>query len=188
MPTLVLLAGPNGAGKTTFIDRFLRRRAGTFVFVNLDEVARDFVIPGLDPGTGSGPARDLAAGRRVLERLDALIAARADIVLETTLATRSLARRLRACRAAPDRLARPDHQEAYRIELIYLRLPDAEASIARVRHRVERGGHGIPEATLRRRFPLSLAYLETVYKPLVDAWEVYASGGETPELLDWGPQ
>lgn len=169
MPTLVLLAGPNGAGKTTLIDRLLKRRAGTFVFVNPDEVARDL--------RGSGPARDLAAGRRVLERLDGLIAARADIVLETTLATRSHARRLRACRAA-----------GYRIELIYLRLPDAEASIARVRHRVERGGHGIPEATLRRRFPLSLDYLETVYKPLVDNWEVYASGGETPELLDWGPQ
>ena len=177
MPTLVLLAGPNGAGKTTFIDRFLRQRAETFVFVNPDEVARDFVIPGRDPGTGFGPERDLAAGRRVLERLDALIEARADIVLETTLATRSHARRLKACRAA-----------GYRIALIYLRLPDAEASIARVRHRVERGGHGIPEATLRRRFPLSLDYLETVYKPLVDAWEVWASGDGEPELLEWGPK
>ena len=180
MPTLVLLAGPNGAGKTTLIDRLLKQRAATFVFVNPDEVARDL--------TGTGPARDLAAGRRVLERLDALIAARADIVLETTLATRSLARRLRACRAAPDRLARPDHQEAYRIELIYLRLPDAEASIARVRRRVERGGHGIPEATLRRRFPLSLDYLETVYKPLVDEWEVYASREDGLVLLEMSPR
>ena len=178
MPTLVLLAGPNGAGKTTFIGRFLRRRAGTFVFVNPDEVARDL----------ASPARDLAAGRRVLERLDALITARADIVLETTLATRSLARRLRACRAAPARLARPDHQEAYRIELTYLRLPSAEASIARVRHRVERGGHGIPEATLRRRFPLSLDYLETVYKPLVDEWEVYASREDGLVLLEMSPR
>ena len=167
MPTLVLLAGPNGAGKTTFIGRFLRRRAGTFVFVNPDEVARDII----------GPDRDLAAGRRVLERLDALIDARADIVLETTLATRSHARRLKACRAA-----------GYRIALIYLRLPDAEASIARVRRRVERGGHGIPEATLRRRFPLSLDYLETVYKPLVDEWEVYASSDEGLVLLEMSPR
>ena len=109
--------------------------------------------------------------------VDALIAARADLVLETTLATRAHARRLKACRAA-----------GYRIALIYLRLPDVEASIARVRRRVERGGHGIPEATLRRRFPLSLDYLETVYKPLVDEWEVWASGDGGPELLDWGPK
>ena len=60
--------------------------------------------------------------------------------------------------------------------------------IDRFRRRVERGGHGIPEATLRRRFLLSREYLETVYKPIVDAWRVYASGADAPELLDWGPK
>lgn len=168
MPTLVLLAGPNGAGKTTFLNALLRERAATFQFVNPDEVARP--LP-------DGPGRDLAAGRLVLERLEALTSARADVVLETTLATRSHAVRVRAWKAA-----------GYRIDLIYLRLPDVEASIARVARRVERGGHGIPEAALRRRFPLSLDYLETVYKPLADRWEVWASGGDTPELLDWSPR
>lgn len=153
MPTLVLLAGPNGAGKTTFINGFLRERAEAFQFVNPDEVARS--LP-------HGPGRDLAAGR---------------LVLETTLATRTHARRIRDWKAA-----------GYRFELVYLRLPSVEASIARVAHRVARGGHGIPEETLRRRYPLSLDYLETVYKPLADSWQVYASGGETPELLDWGPR
>jgi phosphomannomutase len=33
-----------------------------------------------------------------------------------------------------------------------LRLPDADYSVARVARRVARGGHGIPEDTLRRRF------------------------------------
>jgi predicted ABC-type ATPase len=87
MSTLVLLAGPNGAGKTTFINGFLRERAEAFQFVNPDEVARS--LPGV------GRARDLTAGRLVLERLDALFALRADVVLETTLATRSHAVRIR---------------------------------------------------------------------------------------------
>jgi predicted ABC-type ATPase len=169
MPTLVLLAGPNGAGKTTFINGFLRERAETFQFVNPDEVARSL--------TGIGPARDLAAGRLVIERLDQLFALRADVVLETTLATRSHAVRIRDWKAA-----------GYRVELIYLRLPSADHSVARVAHRVARGGHGIPEEALRRRFLLSLAYLETTYKPLADDWKVYASGGEVLELLDWGPR
>ncbi|CAM2949164.1 Zeta toxin family protein [Brevundimonas diminuta] len=168
MPTLVLLAGPNGAGKTTFINGFLRERAEAFQFVNPDEVARS--LP-------HGPGRDLAAGRLVLERLEELTNARADVVLETTLATRTHARRIRDWKAA-----------GYRFELVYLRLPSVEVSIARVAHRVARGGHGIPEETLRRRYPLSLDYLETVYRPLADSWQVYASGGETPELLDWGPR
>jgi len=168
MPTLVLLAGPNGAGKTTFINGFLRERAEAFQFVNPDEVARH-----LPPGLG----RDMAAGKRVLQQLDDLTKARADIVLETTLATRTHARRIRDWKAA-----------GYRFELIYLRLPSVEASIARVAHRVARGGHNIPEETLRRRYPLSLDYLETPYKPLADSWQVYASGGAAPELLDWGPR
>lgn len=168
MPTVVLLAGPNGAGKTTFINQFLRERAAAFHFVNPDEVARD--VP-------AGPHRDLAAGRLVLERLDELAAARADFVLETTLATRSHAVRIREWKAA-----------GYRVEMIYLRLPSVETSIARVARRVERGGHGIPEADLRRRFPLSLDYLEAVYKPLADSWKVYLGGDGAPELLDWGPK
>jgi len=169
MPTLVLLAGPNGAGKTTFINGFLRERAEAFQFVNPDEVARSLI--------GGGAARDLAAGRRVLERLDEIVADRADFVLETTLASRSHAVRIRAWKAA-----------GYRFELIYLRLPSADHSIARVAHRVAEGGHGIPEDTLRRRFLISLEYLETTYKPLADDWKVYASGGEVLELLDWGPK
>ena len=169
MPTLVLLAGPNGAGKTTFINGFLRVRAEAFQFVNSDEVARGL--------SGAGAARDLAAGRRVLERLDELAADRADFVLETTLATRSHAVRIRDWKAA-----------GYRFELIYLRLPSADHSVARVAHRVAEGGHGIPEETLRRRFVVSGEYLESTYKPLADDWKVYASGGETLQLLDWGPR
>lgn len=125
----------------------------------------------------AGPARDLAAGRLVLERLDQLFAARADVVLETTLATRAHAVRIRHWKAA-----------GYRVELVYLRAPDAAFSIARVARRVAQGGHGIPEAALRRRFGLSLEYLETAYKPLVDGWEVYASSDEGLVLLEKSPR
>ena len=38
-----------------------------------------------------------------------------------------------------------------------------------------RGGHNIPEATIRRRFRMSLEYLEKLYKPIVDEWYVWNS-------------
>ena len=97
-------------------------------------------------------------------------------MLETTLASRSHAVRIREWKAA-----------GYRFDLIYLRLRSAEASIARVANRVAEGGHGIPEDTLHRRFEVSLEYLETTYKPLADSWKVYRAGGKAPELLDWQP-
>ena len=112
----------------------------------------------------------------MLQRLDELYLTRADVVLETTLATRSHAVRIRDWRAA-----------GYRVELIYLRAPSADFSVARVARRVAQGGHGIPEEALRRRFLLSLEYLETVYKPIVDRWQVYASSDEGLSLLEEWP-
>jgi predicted ABC-type ATPase len=63
----------------------------------------------------------------------------------------------------------------YAVSLVYLRLPSVESSLARVRHRVQAGGHGIPEAIIRRRFVKSLRYLETIYKPVVDEWYIWDS-------------
>jgi predicted ABC-type ATPase len=71
--------------------------------------------------------------------------------------------------------------------LVYLRPPSADFSVMRVARRVARGGHGIPEDTLRRRFGLSLDYLETVYKPIVDSWEVFASSDDGLVLVERSP-
>lgn len=168
MPALLIIAGPNGAGKTTFANAILSRRPEPFEFVNADEIARRI--------GGEGRVPDLLAGRAMLRLLDELTARRADIALETTLATRSHAHRIADWRAA-----------GYRVELVYIRLPDVETSLARVAGRVAKGGHGIPEADVRRRFPRSLEYLETVYKPIVDSWQLWLSGEGSLEMIDFGP-
>ena len=59
--------------------------------------------------------------------------------------------------------------------LIYLRLPNVEMSIERVRRRVAGGGHGIPEGVIRQRFAKSAAYLESHYKLVVDEWYIWDS-------------
>ncbi|RZJ19549.1 MAG: hypothetical protein EON91_00460 [Brevundimonas sp.] len=170
MPTLVLLAGPNGAGKTTFINGFLRERAEAFQFVNPDEVARH-----LPPG----PGRDLAAGRLVLERLEALTAARADVVLETTLATRTHARRIRDWKAA-----------GYRIELVYLRLPPLSSSSGKPRSGADRGTQRRAGArTCQRRGCVRGSPSAPLGPPISPRFR----GGrrrmtKEGKLLDWGPR
>lgn len=167
MSTAILLAGPNGAGKTTFASEHLPDGARGFAFVNPDEIAREL------GGTLTAAERDMQAGRIVLQRLDALVTARADFVAETTLSSRLYARRIPAWKAA-----------GYRVALIYLKLPDAEASVARVARRVSHGGHGIPEEDLRRRYGRSLFNLEIVYKPIVDDWRVWTGQDGRFELLE----
>lgn len=166
MPTIVIVAGPNGAGKTTFATGLIVDERPGYEFVNADEIARFMAV---DLSVGE---RDMRAGRLMLQRLENLLAQRADIVLETTLSSRLYARRIPGWKAM-----------GYEVALIYLRLPDVEASIARVAHRVRLGGHGVPEADLRRRFGRSLANLET-YKALADMWEVWDSRDGTPVLAE----
>ncbi len=139
-----------------------------FEFVNADEIAR--LMAHLSPGE-----RDLRAGRFMLGRLNMLLDDGADIVLETTLSSRLYARRI------------PDwRNRGYEIGLIYLRLPNVDASIARVAHRVSLGGHGVPEPDLRRRFGRSMSNL-SIYKPLVDFWEVWDSRNDAPILAERSP-
>ena len=169
MPTAIILAGPNGAGKTTFANEWLAARSGRFVFVNADEIARKLAGPGT-----VGAALDLAAGRAMLAELDRLAGSGRDFMLETTLATLTHADRIDRWRA-----------QGYRVELIYLRLASVEASLARVQRRIATGGHAIREADIRRRFDRSLDYLERIYKPIVDDWQVWASGDGALRMLDW---
>ena len=159
MPEIVIIAGPNGAGKTTFASEYLSAERRPLEFVNADEMARELLRQGLPLAQP-----DRRAARMMLERIEKFVESGADFTFETTLATRTYTRKIPLWQ-----------RRGYTVSLIYLRLPSVEASIARVRRRVEAGGHGIPEATIRRRFSKSISYLEKDYKPLVDEWYVWDS-------------
>jgi predicted ABC-type ATPase len=159
VPRLIVIAGPNGAGKTTFARDYLSAEETKFEFVNADEIARRLMSK-----DGNLDAIDIQAGRLMLARIDELVDAGLDFVIETTLASLMYARKIPQWRAL-----------GYEVSLVYLRLRSAEESAARVRRRVEAGGHGIPENTVRRRFDKSANYFDTIYKPLVDSWYLWES-------------
>ena len=157
MPTLIIIAGPNGAGKTTFAREYLSEDDRQFEFVNADEIAqsrksRDTLVS------------DIEAARIMLGRIGELVEAGADFVVETTLANLGYAHKIPVWR-----------KRGYLVSLAYLRLDSADESVARVRKRVAAGGHGIPEHTIRRRFGKSANYFETIYRPIVDEWYIWAS-------------
>jgi predicted ABC-type ATPase len=157
VPEVVIVAGPNGAGKTTFAREYLRARQKHLVFVNADEIARELVHQGL-----TQEQLDMRAARNMIQRISDLADAGAEFMFETTLSTLTYAQKIPLWRGS-----------RYSVSLIYLRLPSVEDSIARVRRRVEAGGHGIPEETIRRRFDKSMSYFESTYKSIVDEWYVW---------------
>jgi predicted ABC-type ATPase len=146
MPQIVIIAGPNGAGKTSFANKHFDKPRQGLAYLNADEIARDMAEAGA--AASSQRERDIRAGRAMLRRMDALIAARASFVFETTLASLAYAHKIPAWR-----------ERGYVVGLIYLRLPSVAAAITRVERRVAQGGHGLPAAVYRQRFGRSADYL-----------------------------
>lgn len=165
MPNLFVIAGPNGAGKTTYVRRFLPQEMRCREFVNADLIAA-----GLSPFAPDQAA--FQAGRIMLARLRELAARREDFSFETTLSGRAYAPLLREFRAA-----------GYRIRLDFLWIPHLDLTRARVKQRVTKGGHNIPDDVQQRRFHLGIRNLAQLYRPLIDWWRLYDNTGEQPHLV-----
>jgi predicted ABC-type ATPase len=165
MPTCWIIAGPNGAGKTMFALEYLPTVAGCRRFINADLIAA-----GLSP---LAPEQHLlAASCLFLREIEDCITARQDFAFETTLAGRSYLKLV-------ERL----HATGWRVELIYLALPNTEMSRLRVAERDAHGGHNISESDLMRRFPRSLHNLLNVFAPKVNQVRCFMNSGARPELV-----
>lgn len=165
MPDAVLIGGANGAGKTTFARNLVPEAYPGALFLNADEIQRESV-------SLSSP---LAAGRALLGRLDAVLAAGGDFVLETTLSSAAYARAFPAWRARD-----------YRVSLHFLEVASADVAVRRVALRVARGGHAIPEGDVRRRHARGLRLFADVYRPAADVWYRYRVDEGGPTLVDQG--
>ncbi|WP_419937911.1 AAA family ATPase [Candidatus Palauibacter sp.] len=162
---VLVIAGPNGAGKTTFARRYLRFAGPEIPFVNGDIIAAE-----LNPDAPDAAAQ--LAGRIALERMESYAAERRDFAFETTLSGRAYARRLIEWR-----------EQAYRIGMVYLRLPSADHVVRRVAQRVSEGGHDIPEPVARRRFERSWRNFLELYRPVANEWQVYDTSGRFATLV-----
>jgi predicted ABC-type ATPase len=167
-PRVIIIAGPNGAGKTTFAREFLVREGKIPNFVNADLIAA-----GLSPFQPGAAA--IRAGRIMLSEIGRLATRGESFAFETTLSGRSYAKMIPRWR-----------QDGYRVELVFLRLRSAALAIKRVRQRVRQGGHHVAPDIIRRRFNAGWANFESLYRPLVDSWELYDNSSDTPRLLDLG--
>ena len=65
----------------------------------------------------------------------------------------------------------------YQVTMYYLWVADPAACIARVRTRVMKGGHGVSEHEIRRRYDSGLQNLQQVLAPRLDAWHVADANG-----------
>ena len=139
VPRLFVLAGTNGAGKSSIGGATIRARGGHYF--NPDEAAAR--IRQTQPHLSATQANSAAwhEGKRLLQHA---IASGQDYNFETTLGGRSFARLLQEAAA-----------KGFEVRIWYVGLASPERHLARIKARVKKGGHDIPEADVRRRFDQS---------------------------------
>lgn len=140
-PVLYVLAGVNGAGKSSTGGHILTTAGLTWF--NPDTFARELIaITGCDQESANGKA--WAEGVR---RLDQAVAARQSYAFETTLGGRTIAAKIQAAARTHD------------VIIWFCGLESPEHHLHRVQTRVSQGGHDIPEAKIRARYPRALQNL-----------------------------
>ncbi len=154
-PNVYIIAGPNGAGKTTFAREFLPNYANCRIFINADLIAAG--MSPFDPGRAA-----FRAGRLMLEEIEIQANLGVDFGFETTLSGKGHLQVVRGLK-----------RRGYEVHIFYLWVPSAELTLARIKERVLRGGHDVPEAIVRRRFRRSLKNFWEQYRPLADEWILF---------------
>jgi predicted ABC-type ATPase len=147
------------------VKRFLPEEMRCREFVNADLIAA-----GLSPYAPDQVAFE--AGRIMLKRLRDLFERRQDFSFETTLTGFGYTHLLREMKEA-----------GHRIRLDYLWIPNLDITRSRVKQRVKKGGHDIPDEVQQRRFGKGVRFLLEHYRPLVHYWRIYDNTGQDPHLV-----
>jgi predicted ABC-type ATPase len=139
-------------------------------FVNSDEIAK-----GLSPFNADSMAVAVEASRIMYKRIRELIMAQKTFALETTLASRSIAKLLQGAQ-----------EKGYYVTLLYFWLNTPDLAVERVRNRVASGGHNVSETVIRRRYKAGIQNLFELYMPICDYWMITDNSLSPIEIIAKG--
>ena len=170
-PRIYVLAGVNGAGKSSIGGAAIRDSGADYF--NPDEAARKLVSanPALTQAGANAQAWQL--GKRLLERA---IAAGLNFAFETTLGANTM-----------PRLLREAAEKGIEVYVWYAGLSSPALHIARVKARVRKGGHDIPEADIHRRYEHSRLNLIHLL-PHLAALRVYDNSADADPAKGIAPE
>jgi len=152
MPNLIIFAGINGAGKSTLYnyEKDLVKLETLGVRVNADEILKNF-------GGDWKNFKDVKrSARKTLELIEECLNNKISFNWETTNISSFAIRLINNAKAL-----------GYEVRLFFIGVEKVEQAIERVKKRVEKGGHGVPEYIIRSRFKNQFLRLEEIL-PLID--------------------
>ena len=164
MPSLTVFGGPNGSGKSSIIR--LIDFEGRENILDADAIAKR-----ISPNAPHLAA--LRAGREVLNRTQEYVRSGTSFAIETTLSGGWIVTAIEEAREA-----------RFFVRLIYVCVETPEQNVQRVRERVARGGHHVPEDDVRRRYDRSLSRLRDLVTNVDQAIFYDNSGTEPRRVLE----
>ncbi|MBN8994574.1 MAG: zeta toxin family protein [Rhizobiales bacterium] len=167
-PLFLIVAGPNGSGKSSAYGNTDVESIGRSVWIiNPDLLAariRDVERLALTEA-------NLEAVRRIERWLESSIEAHQSIGVETVLSTSKYRRLVEKAKGL-----------GFEVGLIYVILQTPELNVERVRLRVLKGGHAVPEDKIVERYWRSLDQLPWFLQEADKAW-LYDNSGASPKLI-----
>lgn len=129
MKTYTIIAGVNGVGKSSLTGALIHRSNDLGVIIDTDKITAE---------TGGD---NIKGGKIAIERIQNSLEKGINFTQETTLSGRFTLKTIQKAR-----------ELNYFIRLYYVGVNSAEESLKRIKNRVEKGGHDIPAADVRRRY------------------------------------
>jgi predicted ABC-type ATPase len=164
------VAGPNGSGKSsTYQTLEFESTARSIWIINPDLLTvRIQQVEGLELR-----AANLQAVQRIEAWLEVSVRAHQTIGVETVLSTDKYRRLVLAAKALQ-----------FTVQLTYVILDSPKRNIERVRMRVKKGGHAVPEDKIVERYARSLAQMPWFLDQADEAW-LYDNSDTSPRLIGY---
>ena len=144
-----IIAGSNGCGKSTLTST-ARDKFQQTPLLDPDAIAKSL------QATLDSNSSNIEAGKKVLRQADELIAKRQSFTVETTLSGGTYLKMAERAKAS-----------GFVLFIVFVGTASVEINLERVKARVKKGGHDVPEEDQRRRYPRTLANMKRLL-PMAD--------------------
>ena len=166
MPTYTIFAGANGAGKTSIYKSIYYNENKDEKRINTDEMVARI-------GSWKDNNLQMKSAREAVKLIKSYISEEISFNQETTLSGKSVLKNIKMAK-----------ERGFFIVMNYIGVENPDVAKNRVKIRVSKGGHGIPEDTIERRYHSSLKNLKDAIE-ICDEINVYDNTQIFKEIINY---
>ncbi|AUN16821.1 ATPase [Clostridium botulinum] len=164
MPTYTIFAGVNGAGKTSIYQSIYYNENKDEKRINTDEMVARI-------GSWKDNNLQIKCAREAVKLIKQYILEHISFNQETTLSGKSIIKNIKFAK-----------EKGFYIIMNYIGVEDPEVAKERVKIRVSKGGHGIPDKDIERRYYDSLNNLNNIIE-MCDEVNIYDNTEVLREII-----